>query len=51
MAMKRKNEEAHASNGTSKKRALSDDEAQKCFGDDVFAKRDDFTKQYANSQP
>jgi hypothetical protein len=51
MAVKRKNEEDHVSIGVSKKRALSNEEAQKCFGSDVFAKRDEFTKQYAQSQP
>ena len=51
MSSKRKNEEPHVANGSSKKRALSDDEAQKCFGSDVFAKKDEFTKQYAKSQP
>jgi hypothetical protein len=51
MSSKRKNEEPHVSNGASKKRALSDVDAQQCFGADVFTKRDDFTKQYAKSQP
>lgn len=51
MSLKRKNEESHDANGSSKKRALSDEDAQECFGDDIFAKKDDFTKQYAKSQP
>ena len=49
--VKRKNEEPHATNGSSKKRALADEDAQKCFGNDVFARRDEFTKTYAGSKP
>jgi hypothetical protein len=51
MAVKRKNEEPHGANGAGKKRAFSDEDAQKCFGPDLFTKRDEFTKQYAQSQP
>jgi hypothetical protein len=49
--MKRKNEEAHGKIGASKKRALSDDEAKKCFGKSVFSGLDANTKKYAQSQP
>jgi hypothetical protein len=49
--MKRKNEEAHGKNGASKKRALSDDEAKKCFGKGVFSGLDAYTEKYAHSQP
>ncbi|KIW01052.1 uncharacterized protein PV09_07566 [Verruconis gallopava] len=51
MTGKRKNEEPHVINGSNKKRALTDQEAQLCFGPDIFARRDEFAEQYANSQP
>lgn len=51
MVAKRKNEEPHAANGSSKKRALSDEEAHECFGPDIFARKDEFTQQYAKSTP
>jgi hypothetical protein len=49
--MKRKNEESQHRNGSTKKRAISDNEAKQCFGKEVFSCLDDYTKKYAQSEP
>jgi hypothetical protein len=50
--MKRKNEDK-ASNGSSKKRALSENEVQQSFRRGLFddSVLSDYTKEYAHSQP
>ncbi|KAF2432904.1 hypothetical protein EJ08DRAFT_629675 [Tothia fuscella] len=49
--MKRKYEEEQGNTAIRKKAAISIDDAKKCFGENVFPELDNYSKQYANSQP